>query len=154
MTSEAELRTLFGVKSSQTLGRNDYGWLRVFRHKQLNDAGFFRITAAELKELSLREPRLMAKHDSTAARPWIFKELGLNIIPLSRFEYLVGKFDLFAKFPEPETLGPVRYMPFPDDIESLNPDDITSEAAALNASALSHILDDFLETSTLQATVA
>ena len=154
MTSETELRSLFGVKDSQALGRNDYGWLRVFRHKKLNDAGFFRITAAELKELSLREPRLMAKHDSTAMRPWIFKELGLNIIPLSRFEYLVGKFNLFAKFPEPETLGPIRYMPFPNDIESLNPNEITSESAALNASALSNILDDFLETSTLQATVA
>ena len=154
MRSEADLRSHFNVPKSQVLGRNDYGWLRVFEHKQLNDDGFFRITAAELKEISAREPRLMAKHDSTATRPWIFKELGLNIIPVSRSEYLVGEFDLFAKFPDAESLGPIRYKAFPEDIESLDPNDITSESAALNASALSEILQDFLGTDTLQATVA
>lgn len=158
MKTEAELREDFKVPQSTTLGSNGYGWLRVLDRavfkKQLDDAGYFRISSTELKAISGREPRLMAKHDSSAARPWIFKELGLNIIPLSRFEYLVGKFDLFAKFPADDALGPVRFIPFPDGIESLSPANLTSEAAALNASSLSGILDDFLGVDPLHATVA
>lgn len=148
----------FTIPQGTKLGVNDNGWLRVFERaeflNQVHSQGYFRITASELKEISGREPRLMAKHDSTAARPWIFEHLGLNIIPLSRSEYLVGKFSLFKKFPDAESLGPVRYMPFPEDIESLDPNAISSESAALNASALSGILEDFLGTDELHATVA
>ena len=136
---------------------NDIGWEKVLEQDEyrskLATNGFFRISPNTIKAISDREPRLMAKHDSTAARPHLFKELGLNIIPLSRYEYLVGEFDLFAEFPE-DDLGPVRFMPFPDGIESLTPDGITSEAAALNASALSGILADFLGADHLHATVA
>jgi len=151
---EKELRLSFGVPDSVPLGRNDLGWLRVLSQRSPNTDGYFRISATELKELSAREPRLMAKHDSTAARPWIFAKRRLNILPLSRSEYLVGRFDLFKNFPAEETLGPIRYMPFPDGIESLHPTSITSESAALNASALSGILEDFLGTEKLHATVA
>lgn len=134
------------------MGANDEAWAKVLEAKarELERVGQFEIDAAELKRIGGREPRLMAKHDFSTARPAPFQELGLNILPVSRSRYVVGRFKLFEPFPNIE--GPVRTAHLPAGIESLG--SITSETLALGAVNLSGMLEDFLGGGRLLPTVA
>lgn len=105
---EQELRARFGVPESMKLGVNDWGWLRILAagyDAELERHGYFYISARELERLSGRQPRLMAKHDFSTSRPWIFQRLRLGIVPVSRSEYLVGRFNLYERFPETQRGG-------------------------------------------------
>lgn len=138
------------------MGVNDDGWQRIFDAgyaQEIAENGYFTITARELERISGRQPRLMAKHDFSAARPAPFRQHGANILPLSRSEYLVGRFDVFQKFPQ-DIPGPVRTVPVPMGIESLDFDNLSSEALALSAASLAGIFEDFLRCGSLRATVA
>ena len=56
---QRELRALFGVPEGEKLGLDDWGWLRILASgcgEQLEEKGYFYLTAKELKELSGREP--------------------------------------------------------------------------------------------------
>lgn len=123
---------------------NDAAWDRVFPHLAADIAarGYAVLPAAKLKELSGREPRLMAKHDFSAARPEVFRQHGLSMLPIRRDAYLIGRFDLYQPFPE--HAGPLKSMPVPRHIQSIDFENLTSEAAALTAAHLSGMLDDFL----------
>ncbi|WP_227485866.1 type II restriction enzyme [Corynebacterium aurimucosum] len=123
---------------------NDAAWDRVFPHLAADIAaqGYVVLPAAKLKELSGREPRLMAKHDFSAARPEVFRQHGLSMLPIRRDAYLIGRFDLYQPFPE--QAGPLKSMPVPGHIQSIDFENLTSEAAALTAAHLSGMLDDFL----------
>ncbi|GAA1474476.1 hypothetical protein GCM10009604_22090 [Corynebacterium aurimucosum] len=123
---------------------NDAAWDRVYPHLAADIAaqGYAVLPAAKLKELSGREPRLMAKHDYSAARPEVFRQHGLSMLPIRRDAYLIGCFDLYQPFPE--QAGPLKSMPVPGHIQSIDFENLTSEAAALTAASLSGMLDDFL----------
>ncbi|MEX3515094.1 MULTISPECIES: type II restriction enzyme [unclassified Corynebacterium] len=152
----AELRDRFEISKDTKLGVNDIGWLRVFAAEEfagpLERDGFACITASRLKEISRREPRLMAKHDYSSSRPWPFRKHGLSVVPLSRDSYLVGKFGLYQAFERGPQ--PTRRLPVPADIESLDFSQITSESLALAAADLSGILEDFIGSSPLRSTVS
>lgn len=156
---QRELRALFGVPEGEKLSLDDWGWLRILASgcgDQLEEKGYFYLTAKELKELSGREPRLMAKHDFSTSRPWIFKELGLGILPVSRSEYFVGPLDLYERFPEPTHAGPssVRTLDMPAGLDTLDIESVNSESMALNVASASGMLEHFLGCEPLQATVA
>lgn len=123
---------------------NDAAWDHVYPHIAADIAaqGYTVLSAARLKQLSGREPRLMAKHDFSAARPEVFREHGLSMLPIRRDAYLIGRFDLYQPFPE--QAGPLKSMPVPEHIQSIDFENLTSEAAALTAASLSGMLDDFL----------
>lgn len=123
---------------------NDAAWDLVYPHLAADIAaqGYAVLPAAKLKELSGREPRLMAKHDFSAARPEVFRKHGLSMLPIRRDAYLIGRFDLYQPFPE--QAGPLKSMPVPAHIQSIDFENLTSEAAALTAAHLSGMLDDFL----------
>ena len=156
---QRELRALFGVPEGEKLGLDDWGWLRILASgcgEQLEEKGYFYLTAKELKELSGREPRLMAKHDFSTSRPWIFKELGLGILPVSRSEYFVGPLDLYERFSDPTHAGPssVRTLDMPAGLDTLDIESVNSESMALNVASASGMLEHFLGCEPLQATVA
>ena len=159
MTSGAqaqELRARFGVPESMKLGVNDWGWLRILAagyDAKLERRGYFYIGARELEQLSGRQPRLMAKHDFSTSRPWIFQRLQLGIVPVSRSEYLVGRFNLYERFPETQR-GEVRTLELPAGLDTLSLEAVSSEAVALNGASASGMLEDFLGCAPLQATVA
>lgn len=123
---------------------NDAAWDRVYPYiaADIEAQGYAILPAAKLKELSGREPRLMAKHDFSAARPEVFRQHGLSMLPIRRDAYLIGRFDLYQPFPE--QAGPLKSMPVPRHIQSIDFENLTSEAAALTAAHLSGMLDDFL----------
>ncbi|WP_408924331.1 type II restriction enzyme [Corynebacterium tuberculostearicum] len=151
-----ELRARFGVPESVKLGVNDWGWLRILAagyDAELERRGYFYIGARELERLSGRQPRLMAKHDFSTSRPWIFQRLQLGIVPVSRSEYLVGRFNLYERFPETQR-GEVRTLELPAGLDTLSLEGVSSEAVALNGASASGMLEDFLGCGPLQATVA
>lgn len=151
-----ELRARFGVPESMKLGVNDWGWLRILAagyDAELERRGYFYIGARELEQLSGRQPRLMAKHDFSTSRPWIFQRLRLGIVPVSRSEYLVGRFNLYERFPETQR-GEVRTLELPAGLDTLSLEAVSSEAVALNGASASGMLEDFLGCAPLQATVA
>ena len=153
---EQELRARFGVPGSMKLGVNDWGWLRILAagyDAELERRGYFYIGARELEQLSGRQPRLMAKHDFSTSRPWIFQRLRLGIVPVSRSEYLVGRFNLYERFPETQR-GEVRTLELPAGLDTLSLEAVSSEAVALNGASASGMLEDFLGCAPLQATVA
>ena len=153
---EQELRARFGVPESMKLGVNDWGWLRILAagyDAKLERRGYFYIGARELEQLSGRQPRLMAKHDFSTSRPWIFQRLQLGIVPVSRSEYLVGRFNLYERFPETQR-GEVRTLELPAGLDTLSLEAVSSEAVALNGASASGMLEDFLGCAPLQATVA
>ena len=151
-----DLRARFGVPESMKLGVNDWGWLRILAagyDAKLERRGYFYIGARELEQLSGRQPRLMAKHDFSTSRPWIFQRLRLGIVPVSRSEYLVGRFNLYERFPETQR-GEVRTLELPAGLDTLSLEAVSSEAVALNGASASGMLEDFLGCAPLQATVA
>ena len=153
---EQELRARFGVPESMKLGVNDWGWLRILAagyDAELERRGYFYIGARELEQLSGRQPRLMAKHDFSTSRPWIFQRLRLGIVPVSRSEYLVGRFNLYERFPETQR-SEVRTLELPAGLDTLSLEAVSSEAVALNGASASGMLEDFLGCAPLQATVA
>ena len=59
---------------------------------EIESNGTFKITASQIKEV--REPRLMAKWDSSEQLPKSLKKNKINILPDSRSSYVLSDFIL------------------------------------------------------------
>ena len=66
--------------------------------EEIDRNGCFYIKASQIKEF--REPRLMAKWDSTDALPEVLRKNKINILPDSRSSYVLSDFLLYEKIPE------------------------------------------------------
>ena len=109
---------------------------------KVEENGVFYITAQQIKEY--KEPRLMAKWDSSEQLPSALKRRKLNILPVSRRQYVISDFLVYEAIPAlEERVERMTHVELPE-YETITADSITSEAAAINALVLSHILDDFL----------
>ncbi len=110
---------------------------------QIDKNGFYRIKASTIKKF--KEPRLMAKWDSSESLPPIFEKNKINILPDSRSSYILSDFLLYEKIPElTEHVTEMQRVEIPE-YESIDVNNITSEANAINVLILSNILDDFLK---------
>ncbi len=136
--------------------KNDAAWEKLFeKHRildQLENSDYFSISSNDIKEF--REPRLMAKLDHRSQTPKIFKENKLSILPTSRGNYIVGKFETFHDFTQVKDNIEIEKIPFPVSIESLNPEEITSEATAINCAFIAGIIQDFTGESDLYPTIS
>ncbi len=116
----------------------------------VSEKGIFYITARQIKKY--KEPRLMAKWDSTQQLPKALKSRKLNILPISRGKYVIGDFLLYKEIPpleeRAERMLHVDLPPY----ETIDANNINSEATAINALLLAGILDDFLDSSENAAT--
>jgi len=63
------------------------------------------VTANQIKEITQKEPRIMAKMDRIESLPRIFRENNLFLLPISRSEYAIVKGDGHHK-PEQFELKP------------------------------------------------
>lgn len=109
---------------------------------KVNKEGQFKITAKQIKEF--KEPRLMAKFDSSESLPPIFSKNKINILPDSRSSYLLSDFKLYQDIPElSEHVTKMQKVELPE-FESIDIGNITTEANAINLLSISNILDDFL----------
>ena len=127
-------------------GKTESAWNALFDKYDIADRvgrdGSFSISAEQIKEF--REPRLMAKFDHRKNLPSAFRESGLGILPVSRGDYLIGPFDLFAPLPDPNSDVVAERASLPHGVESVTPATITSEPVALNCAWDSGILHRFL----------
>ena len=121
-------------------------WIKLFEkydipNKIKTDGAFF-ITANQIKEF--KEPRLMAKWDSSENLPSIFKKHNVNILPISRSEYVLSDFKLYEPIPElGEHVTEMQKVEIPE-YETIDIGNISSESNAINVLMLSKILDHFL----------
>lgn len=67
----------------------------------------------------------------------------MSILPITRGSYIISRFDAYRDFEEINT--EITRVSFPDYIESIDYENITSEAAALNCAYASSIIADFME---------
>lgn len=118
--------------------------------EEIQKNGCFHIKASQIKEF--KEPRLMAKWDSTDSLPPILKSNKINILPDSRSSYVLSDFLLYQEIPElEEHVTQMDHVDLPN-YESIDVNNISSEANAINVLLLTGILDDFLDTNNNVAT--
>lgn len=133
---------------------NDVAWERLFEKydifNQVETNGLFQISATQIKEF--REPRLMAKFDHTINLPEIFAKNKLAILPVTRGDYVISHFDAYHKF-EANAI-PITKVSLPAYIQSLDYNNVSSEAIALNCAVAAGIVSEFLEDDDLIATVS
>lgn len=141
-------------------------WEDIFNdfniEEKIERDGFFEIKAKEIKKYN-EEPRLMTKFDNTSALPNCFfydkdkkkrsQKAGkhLSILPTTRGRYIIGAFDAYHRLDK--LSDKVKRVQFPSQYETLNIDNINSEATALNVAYVSGILNDFIGDDNLMPTV-
>ena len=118
--------------------------------KSIKEKGYYKILSSQIR--ALKEPRLMAKWDSSTTLPEVLKAKHINILPISRSAYILGDFELYQPLPPlEERVEHMDYVELPI-YESISADKINSEAIAINFLLLSGMLDDFLGTNHTVAT--
>lgn len=120
--------------------------------QEIKRNGTFYITADQIREV--KEPRLMTKFDTKESLPAIFGSK-LSILPVTRGKYVIGEFDLYKDFPELKNdIKQMTNVEIPDYLETIDVNDIRSEASAINIMGITGILDDFLGESNMVQTVS
>ena len=110
---------------------------------EISNNGFFKISASQIKEV--KEPRLMAKWDSSGQLPESLKKNKINILPDSRSSYILSDFLLYQELPKKvEHVENMAKVELPD-LQTIDVNNITSEANAINVLQISGILEDFLK---------
>ena len=133
---------------------NKEAWKLLFEKynilEEINKNGFFKITAKEINEY--REARLMTKFDNSANLPDIFKDNDLAILPITSNSYMIAKFQPYMKYKKTED-EEIEKINFPSHIQSLDYNNITSEALAINCAYITQILEHFLDEEDLFPTI-
>ena len=132
---------------------NQEAWEKIFEKykivEKISDQGYFIITSKQINDY--REARLMTKFDNSATLPDIFKKNNFSILPINRGSYIISSFKVYKKF---ETNNNEIYkIDFPEYIQSIDFNNITSESIAINSAYITKILEDFLEEEGLVPTV-
>ena len=147
-------RLWYGIMSSQQKSLNDAAWEQLFLKysilDQIDAKGRFEISASQIKEF--REPRLMAKFDHVINLPKIFADNKLAILPITRGDYVISHFNAYHRFEADN--APIKRFSLPAYIQSLDSNNIPSEAIALNCAVASGIIADFLQDEEITPTVA
>ncbi|HIK07578.1 MAG TPA: translation elongation factor [Trichormus sp. M33_DOE_039] len=139
-------------KKPQT--KNDIAWQKLFQKysilEKIYKIGFFEIDSASINEF--RESRLMAKFDHYANLPEIFKKHNLSILAISRYKYVIGKFDAYAKVTYDDTLEAIP-AEFPTGIESIDYTNLSSESSAISCAFHTGMINDLTNGEDLYYTV-
>lgn len=133
---------------------NDKAWEILFEKynilENIEKYGHFEISSKAINEV--REARLMAKFDHTINLPKIFVKYKLSILPITRGDYVIAKFNAYHKFEE--STSEITNYSIPNYIQSLDSSNIPSETIALNCAVAAGIIEDFLEDDKLISTVS
>ena len=125
--------------------KNDAAWEKLFEKHRILDwlksLDYFSISSNDINKF--REARLMTKFDHRSQLPKIFENNKLSILPVSRGNYIIGEFETFHGFAQSKDNIKIKKVTFPTFIESLNPEEITSEATAINCAFIAGIIQDF-----------
>jgi hypothetical protein len=94
----------------------------------------------------------MVKFDHQTSKPEIFKDKELSILPITRKEYLISDFNSHHIL-ESHSYKTYSYK-FPNYIESIDKNNITSESIVLNIAYASNILNNFIDDDEMIPTVS
>lgn len=134
--------------------KNDIAWQKLFEKykisEKVNAKGLYEIKASAINEF--REARLMTKFDYKSQLPEVFSNNNFSILPISRGSYIISDFDTFQDFENNET--EITKIDFPNYLESIDFNDISSESTALNCAYVSGIIEDFVQDRDLKPTVS
>src|SRR5690554_4721 len=134
--------------------KNNIAWKKLFEKykisEEVNEKGFYEITSSAINEF--REARLMTKFDFKSQLPEIFSYNNFSILPVSRGSYIISDIDTFMDFENNET--EIIKIDFPNYLESIDFNNITSESTALNCAYVSGIIEDFAQDEELKPTVS
>lgn len=123
-------------------GQLDIGWAAIFAARpilqHIEQRGYYDITATEIKALSRKEPRIMAKIDFREHLPAVMAANDLAILAIGNGLYRIGRFDPFINIQE-ECRAPIQTVDFPPHIITLNPQCFTGESHLLDAAYLSGV---------------
>lgn len=128
--------------------KNQIAWKEIDRKtnliQKIKESGEFKISSSKIKELSNREPRLMAKFDHSENRPEIFKENNISILPIAWYDYLLLEFNSYAdiEYSDNKISKDFKIL---KEYESLDINNVTSEDNAIVIADISKILSAFLE---------
>ncbi|MHC1734535.1 MAG: hypothetical protein AB9921_02550 [Erysipelotrichaceae bacterium] len=119
-------------------------WVILFERydilNQVNLNGTYRITSAEIN--TVKEARLMARFDNIASLPPLFRDNNLSILPVTRGDYLIGRFKTHHQI----EYGNIRPLPVAiPDLETLDYTNLYSESSALLFAYNSGIIQDIME---------
>ena len=125
--------------------KNDIAWRKLFEeHKIIENVekeGHFFINSKDINPY--RQARLMTKFDYKSHLPELFSQNELSILPISRGDYIISTFNTFQDFDTNEV--DIQKVDFPNYIESIDYNNITSESTALNCAYISGMIEDFTE---------
>lgn len=116
---------------------------------EIDQKGYYIISANDIKKEY--EPRLMSKFDHSIKLPKIFRDNHLAILPITRGDYIISQFEAYHSFEL--NANPIQHFSLPDNLQSINDENIPSESIAINAALASGILADFFEDENLYSTV-
>ena len=135
--------------------KNDSAWEKLFEKykiiENIRRDGLFIINSRAINEY--REARLMTKFDHHNNLPALFQKEQLSILPITRGDYVIAKFDAYKTF-EAYDNAPIEYLNFPEHLQSIDFENITSEATAINCAYLSGMFAHFFEEEELLPTVS
>ena len=124
----------------------DKKWQLIFDKYQIlehiDKHGTFTISSLQINEF--KQARLMTKFDYINSLPDLFYSNGLSILPISRGSYIIGRFNAYSKISntDEEFEKDIIELPFPSWIETLNHQNVTSEATLLNAAYISGMIHE------------
>lgn len=134
--------------------KNDIAWAQLFSKykivEEVSKKGFYEISSTVINKF--REARLMTKFDYRSQLPEIFSKNNLSILPITRGKYVISDFETYNDF---ESSNPIpKKIDFPNYLESIKYDNITSESTALNCAFVTGIIEDFIQDDQIMPTVS
>ncbi|RYD03638.1 hypothetical protein N752_18870 [Desulforamulus aquiferis] len=134
--------------------KNDEAWEKLFEIYKIIPAiqreGSFEISATQINKL--REARLMTKFDHRANLPKVFSDNKLSILPITRGSYVISPFEAYQELKDIN--AGISKAPFPEYLQSIDYDNISSESTAINCAFVSGIIADFVQDQNLLPTVS
>jgi predicted transcriptional regulator len=133
----------------------DKAWAEIFDRYNVLDKihknGSFSITSTQINEY--KEARLMTKFDYSDNLPDLFYDNKLSILPVTRGKYLIGEFKAYQKFPKSNNVENVKIQ-FPSWIETIDYNNLYSEAAVINCAYATGIIQDVIKDAIVRPTVS
>jgi hypothetical protein len=127
--------------------KNQVAWDSIERKtsfvQAVTERGEFDIEAQKIKDISGREPRLMAKFDHSINRPKIFLDQGISILPVSASAYKLIRFNSYQNVSCGTDVTALPSSPL-KKFQTINLDDIRSEDGAIIVADISRMIALFV----------
>lgn len=131
------------------------GWKKIFEELNISEAleasSVFFLSAEQIKNISGREPRLMAKFDTRESRPETLRKANCTILPIRNGEYALVSKDGYCDITQIQAV-PTYHQRHQATLQTL-PLECASESQVIDSAVASGVLKTILEETSLALTV-